>query len=51
MTVIHLFVRLKNNRSPTFMKLITVLPEERVVGLHMIGIGCDEMYNVQLLTH
>jgi len=25
------------------MKLICVLPEEKVVGLHMMGIGCDEM--------
>lgn len=25
------------------MKLITALPEEKVVGLHIIGLGCDEM--------
>lgn len=25
------------------MKMICVLPEEKVVGLHMIGTGCDEM--------
>ncbi|BFZ00786.1 hypothetical protein BsWGS_03825 [Bradybaena similaris] len=25
------------------MKLICVLPEEKVVGLHMVGQGCDEM--------
>jgi len=28
------------------MKLICVGPEEKVVGLHMMGRGCDEMLQV-----
>jgi glutathione reductase (NADPH) len=30
-------------KTPTYMKIVCVLPEERVVGLHLIGIGSDEM--------
>eukprot|EP00600_Ochromonadales_sp_CCMP1393_P008563 CAMPEP_0174961332 /NCGR_PEP_ID=MMETSP0004_2-20121128/4181_1 /TAXON_ID=420556 /ORGANISM="Ochromonas sp., Strain CCMP1393" /LENGTH=474 /DNA_ID=CAMNT_0016209765 /DNA_START=139 /DNA_END=1563 /DNA_ORIENTATION=- len=29
-------------KPKTAMKLVTVLPEEKVVGIHMIGMGCDE---------
>merc|ERR1719273_498470 len=30
-------------KSPTAMKLICKGENEKVIGLHMIGIGCDEM--------
>eukprot|EP01135_Chromosphaera_perkinsii_P003631 Nk52_evm10s250 gene=Nk52_evmTU10s250 len=30
-------------KSKTIMKLVCVLPEEKVVGIHMMGIGCDEI--------
>ncbi|ELT92765.1 hypothetical protein CAPTEDRAFT_228039 [Capitella teleta] len=30
-------------KGKTLMKLICVLPEEKVVGIHMMGLGCDEM--------
>ena len=30
------------------MKLICVGPEEKVVGLHMMGRGCDEMLQVHV---
>jgi glutathione reductase (NADPH) len=32
-----------DHKEPTAMKLICAGPEEKVVGLHLIGIGCDEM--------
>ena len=34
--------------SPNYqvMKLVCVGPEEKVVGLHMMGRGCDEMLQV-----
>ena len=31
------------DKPKTAMKLVTLLPEERVVGLHLIGLGCDEV--------
>ena len=31
------------------MKLVCAGPEEKVVGLHMIGRGCDEMLQVSFL--
>jgi hypothetical protein len=32
-----------DQKEPTAMKLIVTGPEERVVGLHLIGLGSDEM--------
>lgn len=34
---------LTRRKTGTRMKLVTVLPEERIVGLHVIGNGADEM--------
>ena len=31
------------------MKLVCVGPEEKVVGLHMMGRGCDEMLQVGII--
>lgn len=31
------------HKPKTVMKVIVAGPEERVVGLHMIGMGCDEI--------
>jgi glutathione reductase (NADPH) len=30
------------DKPQTVMKLVTLLPEEKVLGIHMIGMGCDE---------
>jgi len=32
-----------DHKEPTAMKMVCAGPEEKVVGLHLIGIGCDEM--------
>ncbi|GAA6011513.1 hypothetical protein JCM11491_004670 [Sporobolomyces phaffii] len=32
-----------DHKEPTAMKMVCAGPDERVVGLHLIGIGCDEM--------
>lgn len=32
-----------DQKEPTAYKLIVTGPEERVVGLHLIGVGSDEM--------
>ena len=33
-------------KTSTSMKLVCLLPEQKVVGLHVIGIGADEMLQV-----
>ena len=38
-----LYYSLTEKKEPTLMKLITVLPEEKIVGLHAMGKGIDEM--------
>ena len=38
-----MFYGLTDHKVPTFLKLIVVGPEERVVGLHAVGRGVDEM--------
>ena len=32
------------------MKLVCVGPNEKVVGLHMMGRGCDEMLQVMIMV-
>jgi len=39
----NLYHAVTPRKTITFMKLVTVKPDEKVVGLHMIGIGCDEI--------
>ncbi|KAJ2653676.1 Glutathione reductase [Coemansia sp. RSA 1250] len=39
----NMFNALTPYKPPTAMKLVVVGPEETVVGLHIIGRGCDEM--------
>lgn len=34
---------LTKRKTGTLMKLVCLLPEEKIVGLHILGIGCDEM--------
>lgn len=34
---------LLERRRPTVMKLVTLLPDERVVGIHLVGRGVDEI--------
>jgi hypothetical protein len=41
-----LTVTLDPRKQPTEMKLICAGSDEKVVGLHMIGRGCDEMLQV-----
>ncbi len=38
-----LYNAITRNKPPSAMKLVTVGPEERIVGLHVIGHGADEM--------
>ena len=44
-----LYHALTRRKQQTLMKLVCAGAEEKVVGLHMIGRGCDEMLQVQLL--
>ena len=32
-----------DHKEPSMFKLVVVGPEERVVGVHVIGSGCDEL--------
>jgi glutathione reductase (NADPH) len=31
-----------DDKPKTAMKLVTLLPDEKILGIHMIGMGCDE---------
>jgi glutathione reductase (NADPH) len=33
----------QQHKEPTLFKLVVVGPEERVVGVHVIGMGSDEL--------
>ena len=33
----NMYHAMTEHKGPTFMKMITVLPDEKVVGMHMIG--------------
>ena len=39
----NMYHAVTDRKTPTAMKLITVGAHERVVGVHVIGIGADEM--------
>jgi len=39
----NMYFSMTDRKQKTFMKMVTTGPEEKVVGLHMIGLGCDEM--------
>jgi len=39
----NLYYALSEHKPKTTIKLVTVGPEERVVGLHVIGLGADEL--------
>ena len=41
-----LYHALTERKQKTFMKLVCAGPEEKVVGLHMMGRGCDEILQV-----
>ena len=41
-----LYHALTDRKQKTFMKLVCAGPEEKVVGLHMMGRGCDEILQV-----
>jgi glutathione reductase (NADPH) len=38
-----LYYALSDNKIPTVMKLITLGTEEKIIGLHVLGLGADEM--------
>lgn len=38
-----MFDALSEDKTPTAMKLVTLGPEEKIIGLHVIGYGADEM--------
>ncbi|ESP04485.1 hypothetical protein LOTGIDRAFT_136113 [Lottia gigantea] len=38
-----MYYAVTEHKGKCFMKLICALPDEKVVGLHMVGQGCDEM--------
>jgi len=40
---VGMYYSLLTKKSKTFMKMITAGPNEQVVGLHLMGVGCDEM--------
>lgn len=42
-TFTNMYHAMTERKTKTRMKLVCSGPEEKVVGLHMIGIGCDEM--------
>ncbi|EDQ85166.1 uncharacterized protein MONBRDRAFT_38979 [Monosiga brevicollis MX1] len=42
-TFTAMYHAMTERKTKTAMKLVCKLPEEQVVGLHMIGLGCDEM--------
>lgn len=33
----------EKKKEPTEFKIVTILPDEKIVGLHILGKGCDEM--------
>jgi glutathione reductase (NADPH) len=39
----NMYYAMTDHKPKTNMKLVTVGPEERVVGVHVIGLGADEM--------
>ena len=45
-----LYHAMTQRKQLTKMKLVCTGPEEKVVGLHMIGRGCDEMLQVRILV-
>lgn len=38
-----MYYAISDNKIPTVMKLVTLGKEERIIGLHVIGFGADEM--------
>src|SRR5687768_12358580 len=39
----NMYHALTTRKTMTAMKLVTLLPDEKIIGLHAIGIGSDEM--------
>lgn len=39
----NMYYAITHHKPMTVVKLVTILPEERVVGLHVIGLGADEL--------
>lgn len=39
----NMYHALTKRKTATMFKLVCLLPEEKIVGLHILGIGCDEI--------
>mmetsp|Transcript_46659 Transcript_46659/g.117544 ORF Transcript_46659/g.117544 Transcript_46659/m.117544 type:complete len:451 (-) Transcript_46659:115-1467(-) len=39
----NMYFSMTDRKEATFMKLVCLLPEEKILGLHAIGVGVDEM--------
>ncbi|HTM46332.1 MAG TPA: glutathione-disulfide reductase, partial [Polyangiaceae bacterium] len=39
----NLYYAVGDNRRPTVMKIVTRLPDEKVLGVHAIGLAADEL--------
>ena len=39
----NLYYAVTRQKQQTAMKLVTLLPDERVIGIHVIGLGADEL--------
>lgn len=39
----NMYHAVTKRKTGTMMKLVCLLPEEKIIGLHILGIGCDEM--------
>jgi len=39
----NMYFSMLERKQTTFMKMVTQGPNEKVVGLHLLGLGCDEM--------
>eukprot|EP00112_Aurelia_sp_Birch-Aquarium-sp1_P016383 Seg371.3 transcript_id=Seg371.3/GoldUCD/mRNA.D3Y31 product="Glutathione reductase mitochondrial" protein_id=Seg371.3/GoldUCD/D3Y31 len=40
---VNLYFALSETKQKTHMKLVCLKPQEKILGLHMIGMGCDEI--------
>eukprot|EP00795_Rhopilema_esculentum_P016487 gene16487-7905_t len=40
---VNLYFALSEHKPKTMMKLVCLKPNEKILGLHMIGMGCDEI--------
>ena len=44
----NMYHSVTQRKTKTAMKVVVQGPQEKVVGIHLIGIGCDEMIQVRI---